>query len=168
YAAGLTLPRGRYDFLRLLLEKGIVKDGVKMETPGFLPYKIAEMSQMLRREWAIWRVAPSKTAAEKERKRQVEENILFIAGTLGHYVGDGSNPHHTTWHYNGWVEAREPNPEGFTTDHQFHMRFETDFVNQAVEIEDVRPLVAAPHPVTEFFEGPLAYLRNSNALVRDL
>jgi hypothetical protein len=169
YAAGFPLPRGgRYDYVRALEEHGVVKGAVKLETPGFLPYKIAEMAQALHREWAIWRVAPSKTPQDRERKRQIEESIIHIAGTLGHYVGDGSNPHHTTWHYNGWVEAREPNPEGFTTDHQFHLRFENDFVNAAVGIEDVRPLVAPLHPVADFFDDTLTYLRASNALVRDL
>jgi hypothetical protein len=168
YVAAIKLPRSRYEYLRELEKNGVVKGDVKLETPGFLPYRIAELTEMLRREWAIWRVAPSQTPEEKERKRQVEENIIHTAGILGHYVGDGSNPHHTTWHYDGWLEAREPNPEGFTTARGSHLRFENDFVNAAVEITDVRPLVAPLRPVSDFFEDTMAYLRDSNALVRDL
>jgi hypothetical protein len=168
FVTGFTLPRTRYDYLRALLANGVVTGDVKLETPGFLPYRIAELTQMIRREWALWRVAPAETRTERERRRQIEENILHTAGVLGHYVGDGSNPHHTTWHYNGWVEAREPNPEGFTTARGIHGRFETSFVDQAVEIGDVRPLVPSARPVADVFDGTLAYLRGSHALLRDL
>jgi hypothetical protein len=168
FVSGVSLPRTRYDYMRALLANGVVTGDVKLETPGFLPYRIAELAQMLRREWELWRAAPSGTRAEKERRRQIEENILHVAGILGHYVADGSNPHHTTWHYNGWVEAREPNPEGFTTARGIHARFEDEFVNRAVEIADVRPLVAPPRAVTDFFSDTLTYLRASHDRVLDL
>jgi hypothetical protein len=168
FVSGFSLPRTRYDYLRALLANGVVTGDVKLETPGFLPYRIAEMAQMLRREWALWRAAPSGTRSERERRRQIEENIVSIAGVLGHYVGDGGNPHHTTWHYNGWVEAREPNPEGFTTVRGIHARFETEFVDQAVEIADVRPLVPAPRAVADFFDETMIYLRASHDRLSDL
>ena len=168
FVAGFTLPRNRYDYLRAMLTNGVVTGDVKLETPGFLPYRIVELTEMLRREWALWRTAPTRTRAERDRKRQIEENILHAAGVLGHYVGDGSNPHHTTWHYNGWVEAREPNPEGFTTARGIHARFEADFVNQAVEIGIVQPLVPARRAVSDLFGSTMEYLRASHALVRDL
>jgi hypothetical protein len=168
FVAGFSLPRTRYDYMRALEANGVVTGDVKLETPGFLPYRIAELAQMLRRDWELWRVAPAKTRAEKERRRQIQENIIHVAGILGHYVADGSNPHHTTWHYNGWVEAREPNPEGFTTERGIHARFENDFVNQAVEIADVRPLVAPPRAVSDFFGDTLTYLRASHDHLREL
>jgi hypothetical protein len=168
FVAGFALPPDRYDYLRALQANGVVSGDVKLETPGFLPYKVAELTQNLRRQWELWRAAPTRTRADRERKRQIEENILYVAGTLGHYVGDGSNPHHTTWHYNGWVVAREPNPEGFTTERGVHQRFEIDFVNRAIAIGDVRPHVAALRPVGDVFEATLVYLKASHALVRDL
>jgi len=36
---------------------------------------------------------------------------------MGHFVGDGAQPLHTTKHYNGWVGE---NPKGFTTQTTFH------------------------------------------------
>jgi hypothetical protein len=168
FVSGFSLPRTRYDYMRALLANGVVTGNVRLETPGFLPYRIAELSQLLRREWERWRDAPARTRVEKERRRQIEETIVYTAGILGHYVADGSNPHHTTWHYNGWVEAREPNPEGFTTARGIHARFESDFVDQAVQIADVRPLVAGPRAVTDFFEDSLTYLRASHARLREL
>jgi hypothetical protein len=168
FVAGISLPRTRYDYMRALLANNVVQGDVKLETPGFLPYRITELTLLLRREWELWRAAPSETRAQRQRKRQIEENILHTAGVLGHYVADGSNPHHTTWHYNGWVVAREPNPEGFTTERGIHGRFETEFVNRAVEIGDARPLVAALRPVGDVFADTMTYLRASHALVRDL
>lgn len=168
YVAGFTLPRSRYDYLRALLANGVVTGEVKLETPGFLPYQVAEMGEQLRRQWELWRAAPTKTRLERERRRQIEENIVYVAGVLGHYVADGANPHHTTWHYDGWVEAREPNPEGFTTQRGIHARFEVDFVNAVVEVEDVRPHVPALRPVSDFFNDTLRYLQASHTLVRDL
>ena len=38
-------------------------------------------------------------------------------GVMGHYVGDGSQPLHTTVHFNGWVGD---NPKGYTTKQTFH------------------------------------------------
>ncbi len=43
----------------------------------------------------------------------MEAAIIFYAGWLGHYVGDGSQPLHVTVNYNGWTG---PNPHGYTTD----------------------------------------------------
>jgi hypothetical protein len=169
FVAGLSLPRtGRYDYMRELLARGVVTGEVKLESPGFLPYRITEMTQELRREWELWRAAPSKSAPQRERRRQIEENILQVAGVLGHYVADGANPHHTTWHYNGWVEAREPNPEAFTTERGIHRRFEEEFIDAAIEASDVRPLLPSLRPVSDVFDDMLAYLRVSHALVRDL
>jgi hypothetical protein len=168
FVAGFALPRSRYDYLRALLAHGVVTGDVKLETPGFLPYRVTELTQMLRREWALWRAAPTTTPEDGARRQQIEQNILSVAGILGHYVGDGSNPHHTTWHYDGWVEAREPNPEQFTTAKGIHARFEIDFVDKAVALADVRPVIPSPRPVGDLFDDTMAYLRASHALVRDL
>jgi hypothetical protein len=42
----------------------------------------------------------------------VEQNIVFYAGWLGHYVADAANPLHTTIHYNGWIGN---NSQGYST-----------------------------------------------------
>jgi hypothetical protein len=168
YVAGIELPRGRYDYLRSMLQHGVVTEQVKLETPGFLPYRMAELCELLRRQWWWWRQAPEGTEAERERKRQMEQGILYTAGVLGHYVADGGQPLHTTVHYNGWNEALEPNPEGFRTEKGIHHGFEDTFIDVFVEIGDVRPLMAPQKPVQDFFDDGLAYLRRSQALVREV
>ena len=42
--------------------------------------------------------------SEHKDTAPAEEAILFYAGWLGHYAGDGSQPLHTTINYNGWVQ----------------------------------------------------------------
>ena len=79
------------------------------------------------------------SAAHQDTK-PVEAAILFYAGWLGHYVGDGSQPLHVTINYNGWVGTENPN--GYTTDHTIHWRFEGPFVDAAISASDVQPLIA--------------------------
>src|ERR1022692_3331273 len=48
---------------------------------------------------------------KKKNTKPSEAEIVFLAGWLGHYVGDGSQPLHTSIQYNGWVG---PNPHGYS------------------------------------------------------
>ena len=99
---------------------------------GFLPYRITELYQRLVTSWQQWH----RTDNGAEERSWIEARILNDAGILGHYVTDGSQPHHTTIHHNGWNDSAA-NPEGFTTDRSFHGRFESDFVNAHVTREVV-------------------------------
>lgn len=113
---------------------------------GFLPYRIIELYQRLTSLWARWHAAPPGS----DERGWIEQRILNDAGILGHYVTDGSQPHHTTIHFNGWASG-SPNPNGYTDDRGFHARFETAFVSAHVEYSDVRgetrPPPAAPGDV---------------------
>jgi hypothetical protein len=162
YVAGLTLPADRYQFIDLLYTSGTLKKyGIGNATIGFAPWRIAELSELLTVQWRLWRI--SAPGAERE---QIEENIIHIAGTLGHYVGDTSNPHHTTIHYNGWVGAT--NPEHFRTDCDTHARFEHYFVTRAIELRDVLPYVAPPTLRTDYFGAAIGHVRESSALLLTL
>lgn len=119
----------RWVYLKALYDAGIERperDG------GFLPFRMVEMYQRLVTEWRLWR-----KEADPARRSWIEARILNDAGTLGHYVTDASNPHHTTIHFNGWAESA-PNPNGYTTGRDFHGRFESDFVRAHVRFADVR------------------------------
>jgi hypothetical protein len=87
--------------------------------------------------WQQWH----RIDAGAEERVWIEARILNDAGILGHYVTDGSQPHHTTIHHNGWSDS-VANPEDFTTDRSFHGRFESDFVNAHVTREAVAGRVA--------------------------
>lgn len=162
YVAGLDLPRNRYDYLALLESSGTLKKfGISMSTPGFLPWEIAEQSELLTQQWRLLR-NPHLSPVERE---QIQDNIIAIAGTLGHYAGDASNPHHTTINYNGWLEA---NPNGYRNDCSTHWRFETAFVTRAVDENDVVADLSPPHHIVDYFEYALAFIRHSNSLVEKL
>jgi hypothetical protein len=125
---------------------------------GFLLYRIVEVYERLVTAWSRWADAP----AGSDERRWLEERIVNDAGILGHYVTDGSQPHHTTIHFNGW-DADTPNPEGYTNDRSFHSRFERFFVDSHVSQQDLdRRMSAAPAPLQDTpREAVLRYLRRT-------
>lgn len=120
---------------------------------GFLPYRIEELYQRIVSSWTRW----GRSAAGSEEREWIEARILNDAGILGHYVTDGSQPHHTTIHFNGW-DSDTPNPEGYTTDGDFHSRFETAFVSAHVRLDDL---------TTRVPDSPSSVVGNSRYAVLD-
>jgi hypothetical protein len=156
------LPRRRYDFIRALAAAQPAHPDIPLtpEKVGLQPYVTDEVFERLESAFRDYRAL---VAAHQDTKPS-EAEIIFLAGWLGHYVGDGSQPLHTTIQYNGWVG---PNPHGYTTDHRIHAQFETAFVHANVKPDDVAPLVAATKPavLNDVFADYLIYLRHSNSLV---
>ena len=129
--------------------------GAAANTVGLLPFAILEQAQRLRGDFRLWRIAPDATV-----RGWIETRIIDDAGILGHFVADGSNPHHTTKHHNGWVGD---NPKGFTTDNRFHSRFESVYVQAHMRLPDViAGMTNAPRTLTSFRESIIAYLTASN------
>jgi hypothetical protein len=157
------LPRRRYDFIAAAYAASLTHPAqareLRPEHIGFQPYITNEIWERLKAAMREYRAL----SAQHEDTKPVEAAIRFYAGWLGHYVGDGSQPLHTTINYNGWVEKENPN--GYTTDHKIHAQFEGPYVAANIKEADVRPLMAALHPVGDQFDDYMAYLRHSNALV---
>lgn len=156
------LPRNRYDYIRALAAAQAKHPDLQLtpEKVGLQPYVTDEVYERLQSAFRDYRAL---VAAKKDTKPS-ECEITFLAGWLGHYVADGSQPLHTTIQYNGWVG---PNPNGYTTEHHIHAEFETAFVHDNVKAADFAPLVAASKPMVlhDVFNDYLAYLRHSNSLV---
>ena len=156
------LPRRRYDYIRALAAAQAAHPNLPLtpEKVGLQPYVTTEVYERLESAFRDYRTL---VAAHQDTKPS-EAEIVFLAGWLGHYVADGSQPLHTTIQYNGWTG---PNPHGYTTDHRIHAQFETAFVHANVKPADVQPLVAAAKPLVlkDVFADYLAYLRHSNSLV---
>lgn len=128
---------------------------------GLLPFTILEMTSKLRGDFRLWRIAPNDSV-----KKWIEARIIEDAGILGHFVADGSNPHHTTKHHNGWVGD---NPKGYTTDNRFHYRFESAFVQTHIKAPDVRAAMThAPQTFTAIRPAVLAYLKESYSHLEEL
>ena len=125
--------------------------GIKVDDAGYLPYAIMDGWQQLVRDFAYWRVLnaieqretdPAKRAWYREDRLRREALTIRDMGVLSHYVGDGSQPLHTSIHFNGWGDY--PNPEGFTNSRQTHGTFEGGFVRRNVRLDAVEAAMAAP------------------------
>ena len=157
------LPRRRYDFIAAayaasLMHPAQARD-LRPEHIGFQPYITNEVWERLKAAMREYRALNTK----HEDTKPVEAAILFYAGWLGHYVGDGAQPLHTTVNYNGWVGKENPN--GYTTDHRIHWKFEGIFVDANLKESDVRPLVSPMRSIGDEFDDYLGYLRHSSTLV---
>jgi len=147
---GALLAPNRYAYL-----DSVKAAGVK-ENPGLLPYQILELTQRLRVEFRLWRAAKTP-----QTRAWIEARIINDAGILGHYVADGSNPHHTTVHHNGWVGD---NPNGYTTERNFHSRFESIYVETHMKLPEVTALMKSPVTLrAPVRDSVLTYLNRSHA-----
>ena len=158
---GYNFPRKRYDFIRNLSAALPQHPEIKnFETVGFQPWQVEEVWQRLKADMRQYR---NLTAAHEDTA-PVQLAILYDAGWLGHYVGDGSQPLHNTIQYNGWTG---PNPHGYTTEHHIHAQFESVYVSDNIKASDVAPLVAAAQPtiIDDEWTQYWTYLHQSNSLV---
>jgi hypothetical protein len=95
--------------------------------------------------------------------KPVEQAVLFYAGWLGHYVGDGSQPLHTTVQYNGWTG---PNPNGYTTGRQIHWQFEGPFVGANIHAPEVEAKMTPVKAIGgDMFDAYVGYLRHTATYV---
>jgi hypothetical protein len=129
------------------------------ESIGLQPWITAEVYERLITAFREYR----RLLKEGKPTTPAEANAIFYAGWLGHYVGDGANPMHTTIYYNGWVG---PNPHGYTVSKSTHYEFESRFVHDNIKFDEVgsrlNPATLIPGDV---FSAYLQYLHDSNGLV---
>jgi len=142
WGAIATIEPDRYVFMEKVAQKK-----VELVRIGYLPYTIVENYGKLVNAFRFWRNA--KTAQDRESARA---NAVYIAGVMGHYVGDASQPMHMSIHYNGWTETT-PNPKNYTKDRGLHARYEVAYVNAAVEAGMVRPKVLPPRRLTNVWDS---------------
>jgi hypothetical protein len=156
------LPEGRYEFYQKLYEKRSQTkdhpDDYLPERVGLQPYIVMEIFGRLKNAFGEYR----QLRDHHQPTEFIEHKIVFYAGWLGHYVGDGSQPLHTTIHYNGWVGA---NPKGYVTSPGIHAEFETAYVSRNIAATDFADSVHAPERLTDPFGSYMQYLRLSNKQV---
>ena len=150
-----ALPNDRYAYADWLRTKGMEPKDI-----GFLPYSILEGYQKVQVLFRLWR--DQQNEAERE---QIQQNIIYYAGVVGHYVADGSQPLHTSIHYNGWTTSS--NPQLFTRE-PLHGRFEGEFVKANIKPEDFSGLVKTATRLQDPFADIMKYLLQSYDRVPDL
>jgi len=149
-----ALPHKRLDF-----EAKVYAAGERPEKIGLQPWEATEVWERLKAALREYR----NLSAAKQDTRGVEAAALFYAGWLGHYVGDASQPLHTTIQYNGWVG---PNPNGYTTEHKIHWQFEGPFVDANLHQPEVRAKMTEPKAIDgDMFDAYVAYLRQTKTYV---
>jgi hypothetical protein len=149
------LPHRRLDF-----EAKVFASGQRPEKFGLQPWEADEVWERLKaalREYR--RLAAGPNPESNPDLRAVEQAAIFYAGWLGHYVGDASQPLHTTVNYNGWVG---PNPNGYTTAHEIHWQFEGPFVAANLRPTEVLAKMTPPRAIEgDLFDAYVAYLRQT-------
>ena len=101
------------------------QDKVKVY-PGFLPWAITEQYAKLKSGFSYLKVF--EELGTPEEISNAKANIIYIMGTMGHFIGDATQPLHTTRHYNGWIGD---NPKGYTTKPTFHSWIDGGFLAKA-------------------------------------
>ncbi len=160
-------PRNRYGFIAALCaqaqklrQAGHPRAAAALAPAkvGLQPYAALEYYQRLviamqEYRWAL---------RHHQNARLLQGHVLEMMGLLSHFVGDGSQPLHTTIQYNGWVG---PDPRGFTRSHRIHWQFESKFVNAAVPWSALRGRLRPPQRLHHLFAAYLHYLGQTHAQV---
>lgn len=148
--AGALAAPNRYAYL-----DSCARAGVSASDAGLLPFQILELTQRLRIGFGLWRRATTRA-----ERTHIEHRIIQDAGILGHYVADGSQPHHTSVRYGDPAGGPQPS---------FHARFEDLYVRERITLAQVRDsMLAAPQAFEALRPAIIAYLRRTHSLVDTL
>ena len=155
-------PPTRHEFITRLYER---RASVAMDKPddllpdkvGYQPYVVMEIYGRLKVAFREYR----RLQAAKRPTAPAEANAIYYAGWLGHYVADASNPFHTTIHYDGWID--EKNPNNYRRPKGIHWEFESQFVSRHLESLKLDPLLKPPVRLADPWQEYLKYLRASHA-----
>jgi hypothetical protein len=118
------------------------------ELSGFLPWAINENFQKLQSGFSTL-AAFENAGGTPEEISNAKQNIIYVMGVMGHFVGDASQPLHATKHHHGWVtNAVDGNPNHYTTSFKFHSWIDGGFFNKTGGI-DLKKLTAQVKPAKE-------------------
>lgn len=161
------LPANRHLFLVELAKQDKLNPPHTVRDFGTAPYAIQEWSEMLTAALRRWRAMPEESATDRTVKRMHERSILFMAGVLGHWVTDTSQPMHASVHVHGW-HASAPNPHGYAGV-ELHSRYESRYVDRAIAQADVDALVdGKPRLLGDWLREAETHIAASNAHVEQI
>jgi hypothetical protein len=143
------------------------------ELDGFLPWAIVENYEKLKSGFSSLKAFRTHGGTPVEIANE-EANLIYIMGVMGHYVGDGSQPLHTTRYYNGWDPKN--NPKGYTIRNTFHAWIDTGYFRKAggINVDDligkIQPATGIPNAddPAAFFHNVVNYLVEQNKYVEPL
>jgi len=160
-----SFPATRGDLVLAAVKRGTIREGNMIEF-GSGPVGAAEMAERLVLDLRYWREATAETEAERQVLRQLEDNVLYTAGVLAHYVTDLSNPLHASVHSGGWVPGY-PNPRGFALRPAdgIHSRFESLYVQEVVTEREVAERLTPVRRLGPWIKELEQHTRRSNSFV---
>ena len=180
-----TVPSFRYDFIVAFAagraahaDKFPAIDPAKnsdhtREWPGFLPWAATEYYTRLRSAFMYLKVFEELGTPEEIANARAD--AIYVMGVMGHYVGDGAQPLHTTIHHDGWVGA---NPGGYITTGGIHSWVDGGIIGKAhittasivARVVPAQPISLAPRPDGRepVFVALTEYLVAQNKLVEPL
>jgi len=142
------------------------------ELVGFAPWAITEYCGKLRSSFSYLKAFQNHGGTPAEIAN-AQQNILYVMGVMGHYVGDCAQPLHATKHHHGWVGA---NPNGYPTNSSFHGWIDGGFfkksggINVSLLSEKLRTakIVGDPTKPEDLFRQVMAYVVETQKLVEPL
>ncbi len=139
------------------------------QSPGLLPYAIAELQWKLAASWTQLKTYEAhRDKVSDEMIAHAREAVVFHMGLISHFVGDGAQPLHLTKHHHGWVGD---NPNGYTTDRGFHAHIDGGVISlHAINYDDlkIRVLPARRISTQEYWQDISRYLEETFARVEPL
>ena len=180
-----TLPAFRYEFVMDIARARLAHperfpaiDPAKnsdhtRELSGFLPWAISENFEKLQSGFATL-AALEKCGGTADEIANARQNIIYVMGVMGHYVGDASQPLHTTMYHHGWTT--NDNPNHFTTSFKFHAWIDGDFFKKTTPIDTAKMLpkvvpaqkLAAVTDPDGIFHTAVNFVVDNNRLVETL
>jgi len=180
-----TLPPLRYDFVATIAkaraahpEKFPAIDPAHdsdhtRELSGFLPWAITEYYEKLQSGFATL-AALEKSGGTPVEIANAQQDIIYVMGVMGHFVGDASQPLHATMYHHGWTTNNNPNH--YTTSFSFHSWIDGGFFKKtgginvpklATKIQPAEKLSAAEDP-NGIFTNVVGFITAANQLVEPL
>jgi hypothetical protein len=143
------------------------------ELNGFLPWAITENYEKLQSGFSTL-AALEKSGGTPAEIENAKQNIVYVMGVMGHFVGDASQPLHTTMYHHGWTT--NDNPNHYTTAFQFHAWIDGGFFDKTGGIDE-KKLSAKIHPAEKIsavsdpngiFQTSVNFIVANNKLVEPL
>lgn len=144
------------------------------EMIGLVPWAIAENYSKLKSCFSYLKTFQEGGTPAEIANAQAD--VIYVMGTMGHYVGDACQPLHTTVHFRGWVGA---NPSGYTTNSRIHAWIDGGFFDKVggPDRAGIEGRLRTARPVSvenrearpaEIFPAAVAFLVEQNKFVEPL
>jgi hypothetical protein len=172
FVAELALARKAHPEKFAVINSGHNEDHTR-ELVGLLPWAITENYSKLKSGFSYLKAFEEGGRADEISNAQ--QNIIYVMGVMGHYIGDAGQPLHTTIHHHGWVGT---NPNHYATNAGIHGHIDSFFRESAAatlkslqaKLRPARIVMIGERPAKpeEMFQATIAYISEQQKMVEKL